>query len=149
MVQWKTTLNERKRIFLKYTHFPLNHDYGRKGNSMVLLQKSWLSKSNLSNPLEKSWVSKFDLLKNVRPSIDFSIGDVAVSYHPISFFSGKSWCIQRTKRQVWGTTKEPAWTDGPMDVFKNLAWYIRVSMIVIDSYILAICICIMYYIYCI
>ena len=30
MVQWKMTLNERKLI-LETSHFPLNHDYGRKG----------------------------------------------------------------------------------------------------------------------
>ena len=52
-------------------------------------KKSWPSKSNLSNPLEKSGFSEFDLLKDVCPNIDFFIGDVAVSYHPIPFFSGK------------------------------------------------------------
>ena len=30
MVQWKITLNERKRSYWRYTHFPLNHDYGMR-----------------------------------------------------------------------------------------------------------------------
>ena len=29
LVQWKTTPNERKRSYWRYTHFSLNHDYGR------------------------------------------------------------------------------------------------------------------------
>ena len=35
MVQWKTTPNERKRSYWRYTHFALNHDYGKKGNKLL------------------------------------------------------------------------------------------------------------------
>ena len=47
MVQWKMTLNEMKRSYWRYTHFPLNHDYGRKSIYLCNIFAFWLWKASI------------------------------------------------------------------------------------------------------
>ena len=49
-VQWKIgTRNERKRSYWRYTHFPLNDDYGRKGSDACRIKSPGLV--SISNKL--------------------------------------------------------------------------------------------------